>query len=69
MDRVEVWAVVNDTTRTFVLESDRLVSLQIWDGGRFQATMVGCMHDGKPVTSVQVRQAEVVFTYMERRDG
>lgn len=42
--------------------------LKIWDGGRFQACMRGGNYDGKPVTDIQVRQAEVVFACMERKN-
>ena len=68
MDRLELWAVVNDTTTTLEIEAEQLESLQIWDGGRFQACMRGGNYDGKPVTYVQVRQAEVVFAYMEHKN-
>lgn len=68
MDRLEIWAVVNDTTTTLEIEAEQLESLQIWDGGRFQARMRGGVHADKPVTYVQVRQAEVVFAYMEHKN-
>lgn len=69
VDRLEVLGTVNGTTTTIVINAEKLTSVQIWDGGRFQARMVGGIHDGNPVTSVQMRQAEVVFAYMRHRDA
>ncbi len=68
MDRLEIWGVVGETTTPLEITAEKIIRVQIWDGGRFMAAMKGGVHDGKPVTSVQVRQAEVVFAYMERLD-
>lgn len=68
MDRLEIWAMIDGTTTTLEIQAQELQSIQLWDGGRFNARMRGGIHDGKPVTHVQVRQAEVVFAYMERKE-
>ena len=68
MDRLEVIAVVNGTATPFVIESQKLESIQMWDNGRFHARMKGGTHEGKPVTHAQFRQAQAVFAYMQRHD-
>lgn len=68
MDRLEIIAIVDGSTTKYEIEAEQLESLQIWDGGRFQALMRGGNYEGKPVTGIQMRQAEVVFAYMERKN-
>lgn len=69
MDRLEIVAMIDGTTTTYEIEAEKLHSIQMWDGGRFGARMQGGTHDGKPVTYVRVRQAEVVFAYMDHREA
>lgn len=68
MDRLEIIAMVGGSTTKYEIQAQRLESIQICDGGRFQALMRGGSYEGKPVTGIQMRQAEVVFAYMERKD-
>lgn len=68
MDRIDVQTVVDGNVRTFTFIAERLVSVQMWDGGRAAIHLQGGIYRGRNVTVALFRQAESIIGYQAEHD-